>query len=296
MVEHAVEDDLHPAAVNLLHEMGKILVGRPQVLRIRDAVDEALRVHVVHIAFLQELSPVADDFGQMRINVVVVLDIVFMIGRGDKDRVEVDHFHAQLLQIIQLLLDAFEVASPEIPDIHVFGHTVPVADLAGMPVQVSVLIRQHVIGAVAVAETVRIDLIHHGAPRPFRRPEARENAERMSLRQIPRNAQLIVIAGQGTDLDLKIVVHRLRPDRNRKLVVIKASARLRKMQMAPGRTADKVHVVHIVAGSTNPDGHIVARHRLKRFAVEASLITENRAFFKQRAHQRYVLLHSCFIL
>ena len=40
---------------------------------------------------------------------LIILYIVFMAGRGNKDRIQVDGVHAQVLQIIQLSDDAGDV-------------------------------------------------------------------------------------------------------------------------------------------------------------------------------------------
>ena len=48
---------------------------------------------------------------KMGINIVIVLNIILMVGRRHKQRIEIDHIHAQFLQIIHLIKNALQIAA-----------------------------------------------------------------------------------------------------------------------------------------------------------------------------------------
>ena len=52
-------------------------------------------------------------FAEKGIHVVIVVGVVTMIGRGGKDRREVESGYAQLLQVVEVLCDPQEVAALE---------------------------------------------------------------------------------------------------------------------------------------------------------------------------------------
>ena len=66
------------------------------------------------------------DLSIVRIYVIVVLNIIFMIGRRDKERVKVNHFNAQILKVIQLIQNSLKIAAIEVTDIHVMRISLPV--------------------------------------------------------------------------------------------------------------------------------------------------------------------------
>ena len=108
---------------------------------------------------------------------IIILRIIFMVGRGDKQRVEIDHFDSEILQIIQLLSYALQIAAVEIADIHRGRPLIPVLYVMHMAPDVGVFIVEYIILLIAPAETVRIDLIHDRALCPVGCGESRTDPE-----------------------------------------------------------------------------------------------------------------------
>ena len=75
---------------------------------------------------------------------IVILNIVLVIGRRDKNRIQVQDLHAQILQIVELLPDPFQIAAVKIPHIHRLGRCVPVRDLVRIFIQVHILPGLHI--------------------------------------------------------------------------------------------------------------------------------------------------------
>ena len=177
VVEHAVQDDAHAAAVKFLAEGGEERVALFQVFHAGDAADILRRVAVMLFPGLHDMIHIVGDDAEMRINMLVILAVVFVAGRGDKDRVQVEDLNPQVLKIIQLVQDALQVAAVEGADVGIRGGRVPVGNMLGMADGVIIFIVHHVVGGVAVAEAVRKDLVLDGTLSPARHMEAGNEAE-----------------------------------------------------------------------------------------------------------------------
>ena len=100
---------------------------------------------------------------------IIVLNVIFMARRRNKDRIEIDGVNPQVLQVVQLIDHPLQVPSIEFSKIRKrVRHAVPVVHPSHMSPAIGVFITQYVTGGISVAETVHQDLIHHGALRPIR--------------------------------------------------------------------------------------------------------------------------------
>ena len=81
MIEHAVQDHTDPALVGLLYEQGKERIAGLEIFFGADTGDVAGGMPVVRIPRREQIAAVRDDPSQMRIDVGVILRIVFMSGR-----------------------------------------------------------------------------------------------------------------------------------------------------------------------------------------------------------------------
>ena len=105
-----------------------------------------------------------------------------MIGRRDKDRIQIEDLHTQVAQVVQLVNDALQVSAVEVSYIHGLGQAVPFVHGVHMAVDIAVFIRFHVVGGISVAEAVDKDLVHDGAFGPVRCGKTGENPERVVSR------------------------------------------------------------------------------------------------------------------
>ena len=184
MVVHAIHDEMHAA---LLHLRGK----------------------------LREIVKIAEE----RIDRAVVTRIVVMVRRRRVDRVQIDRRDAKLLQIVELLRDAGEIAAEEIV-------AIPLVTVRRAGVRVrrqrrpgAVLHRLRaacrrariVVRLVAVEETIREDLAADSFLRPIRRLIALLEASDLEILrarelELARAARLRIVA-----VLLRIVEHELIP-------------------------------------------------------------------------------------
>ena len=141
----------------------------------------------------------------MRINVLVILAVVFVAGGRNEDRIEVQDPDAEFLQIIQLINDALDIAAVEAAEIGIGGKRIPGGGMLGMADGVVVLIVHDVVGGIAVAEPVGKDLILYGPFGPCGHMEAGNEAEgidRIEIRAvIIHNPGPHLVIGNGDALD-----------------------------------------------------------------------------------------------
>ena len=138
----------------------------------KHAVEHNADAH--RLRFLAELAQLL-FIAEHRVDLHIVARVVFMVGSRGKDRVEVDHAHAHILQIGQLLADALKVAAEEVVREVIAvvryvqpRHLVPVFMALDLFIHVILGVHQRV-RALAMEETVHHDLIHHAVVHPFRR-------------------------------------------------------------------------------------------------------------------------------
>ena len=127
---------------------------------------------VAHAVLIQP----AAQFGQglipakMRVDVLVIHYIVFMVGKGGEDRVQVEGIDAQVSQVIQMLGDARQIAAVK-NDTGVLILRRGAAPGQGLRTLTAVLIifRARVVGGVAIGKAVREDLVKNALLHPGRR-------------------------------------------------------------------------------------------------------------------------------
>ena len=105
----------------------------------------------------------------MRIYVVIILDIILVIGRGDKQRIKVDDFHAKFFEIIHLFEYTREISAVELIHAEVFRAFFPGLHFFARHTDIKILIVHHVIGRIRIVEAIDEDLIHDRAFCPVRR-------------------------------------------------------------------------------------------------------------------------------
>ena len=146
MIEHPIQYDLHPSFVDLLYYMGEKCVACFQIRFSGSTNLIFCRLTVIRTALRQNISSVFHDLRQMGINVIIVLNIVFVIGRGHKQRIKVDHFHSKLFQIIQFIQHPLQIAPIKLPDRHRLRRLlVPVFDLLRSGAEIIVFSCYHVV-------------------------------------------------------------------------------------------------------------------------------------------------------
>ena len=190
VVEDTVQDNLHSPAVEFLAERGEEVIALFQVFLTGDAADIFRRISVMLFPGLHNMIHIIGNYTEVGIDMLIVLTIVFMAGGGNKDRVEIKDLDPQILQIIQLIQNALEIAAVEAADIRIARQGIPVIDVLGVAYGVIVFIVHYIVGWISVAEAIREDLVLNGALGPVRDVESGNEAESIG-RVVIRDMMLI---------------------------------------------------------------------------------------------------------
>ena len=274
VVENAVQNHLHAALMRLLHQVDKQFIARLQVRLVRHTVNIPRCPRIVLVARPEQIAFVGDNLSEMRINIVIILNIILMVRRRNKHRIQINDLHTEILQIIHLVNDALQIAAVEIADIHLLREAVPVIHLVDLLTDVAVLSRQHIVGRISVAEAVHKNLIHDSALCPVRRPKSRGDGKAVVFLQVSRYTSLIIEATDLSCTDLKIITEDLLRHFHLHCIIIKTAFRFLIIhQQLPG-PADQENTVHVIQTSPEPDRHGLPRHGLHRLHIIGRLIAE----------------------
>ena len=181
---------------------------------------------IVHRVYCHRLTAIFDDHAIMRIDVVIILTVVLVIGRRNKQRIEIDHFNSQILQIIQLVPHALKITAVEAAHIHGRRIGAPVGYLMYRTPNIDILTFRHIVALVTVAEAVHKDLVHDRALCPLRRMKSRRNTKCIAALNIHSCAQTVKIADCAALHHLEIIALRLTVRLHAILVIVKQAVRI----------------------------------------------------------------------
>ena len=144
-------------------ETRKIGITCIEIVDRSDTFDVARSIPVVFFPVLHRMFHIVFYHGEMRINMVVILYIIFVAGGRNEQWIEIDHFNAEVLQIVQLLADALQIPSVKHAYICLSNGIIPQLGMECVPLHIVILIVLYVVVRIAVAKTVCQDLILHSA-------------------------------------------------------------------------------------------------------------------------------------
>ena len=97
VVEDTINDHLHAPAVYLIHKLGEKCIAGLQIFPSSRTQLILGRFRIVLGLGIRQLSAVLHDFSVMRVDMVIILGVILVVGRGYEHRVKIQHFHAQVL-------------------------------------------------------------------------------------------------------------------------------------------------------------------------------------------------------
>ena len=103
VIEYSVQNNLHASSVRFFHYFRKKSIACLQIILIGYSVYISCGKTVLMLIVSKQLSFVMNDPAEMRINIVIILNIILMIGRRDKQRIKIYDIHTKILQIIHLI-------------------------------------------------------------------------------------------------------------------------------------------------------------------------------------------------
>ena len=205
MIKHTIQNDLHATLMSLRHHLCKKLIAGFEIFLIGHAVNISGCFTILLLIGTQKLSLVMDNFSNMRINVVIILNIIFVIGRRNKQGIKINNINAKILQIIHLIKYTLQITSVKFTDPHAGRMLVPVLYADGFVPDILIFICQDIIRRIAIIEAIHVDLVHYRSLSPFRRLKARNNPEKERFLRVLGNSARIIDTINPSDLHLKII-------------------------------------------------------------------------------------------
>ena len=119
MIKHTIQNDLHATLMSLRHHLCKKLIAGFEIFLIGHAVNISGCFTILPLIVDARSSPSSlDNFSNMRINVVIILNIIFVIGRRNKQGIKINNINAQILQIIHLVKNTLQITAVKFTDPH----------------------------------------------------------------------------------------------------------------------------------------------------------------------------------
>ena len=290
MVENAVHNHAQPPPVGFLHQPDKKPVAGFQVLPARHAADIPGGKTVFLLPLLKKLPLVHNNFAKVGVNIIIVLNVILMVRGRDKQRVKINNIHPQILQVIQLVNHPLQVAPVKFPYIHLRRIALPILHPVNRLVNIQVFARQHVIGRVAVTESVHINLIHDGSLRPIWRLKAGNNDKIIVFVYFLHQAPGVIIARQPPRCHLEIVCRLFVLQLKLKSVIVKMLCHLNLVHDMLFAFIHQEHPVHIMLRRAEPNRNLIKGIRLRGSDILLRGVGVQCPPVKDGAHLRYIPL------
>ncbi len=197
-----------------------------------------------------------------------------MIGRRYKDRVEIEHFHPEILQIRELIQNTLQVSAVKSGHVIGFRQTVPVLHTLRMASGICIFIGQYIICPVTVAETVREYLIHHCAVGPAWHIKRRIHIEFTPVAAHIAETKLIKHAHAVVPSNLKMVAHTCIMAENMGYIIIEKG--VGKIKLHPDKLRIRSEIIAAVGvfDRTEPDFGVPPIFCLFKRAVKRCSVRE----------------------
>ena len=150
------------------------------------------------------LAVVGDD-GEVRVYIVVVLSVVFVIGRRYKERVEVDALYAERGEVRNFLFDALQIAAVKVADVEAVRNFVPVVYRPDVTARIVIFIVGNVVAGIAVSEPVGKNLVEHPALSPVGHVETGNERKIIFFLIVCNGAEAVVVDEVVVIGNLKII-------------------------------------------------------------------------------------------
>ena len=192
VIEYSVKDHPHAPCVHLLHQFCKQAVACLQIPNVPCPILIFCRSGIVLFSFWKNLSSVVCNHAVMRVDVVIILNIILVIRRGNKQWIEIDDFNSKLFQIVQFIQNSLQISSMKSADIHCRRKFIPVFDFTDRLSDINVFSILHIVRWVSITEAIYKNLIHYSAFCPCRCGKSGHDPEIVILHRMFRYATSMI--------------------------------------------------------------------------------------------------------
>ena len=210
----------------------------------------------------------------MGIDVLVILGVVLVTGRGQKDGVEVDCLHPKRFQVIQLVDHSLQVSSVELPEAVGGGGLIPVLHAHNRTAVIFKFAGQHIVGRVPVTEPVNKNLVHHRAARPCGRVKTGYDVPEICRPDGIADAAPGVAVTASARNDLKVIAERTYSDLKLDCIVVKKGVRVGLPHVQVALLCHEKTGLYLLPADTQPDRNLVVEVRFAWTYIVFSCIAE----------------------
>ncbi len=290
MVEHSIQNYPHPTFMRLIHKPGKQRIACLKVPMIGNTFDVPGRLRIVRLPRGKQSAPIFLNHAVMRIYIIIILNIIFMVRRRDKQRIEIQHFNPQFLQIVQFLDDSRQISAVKFAYAKVCRALFPLLYPLAIYLDIVILICQHIIRHVPIAETIHQNLVHDGSFRPSGRGKSWHYHKIVFMPDFRRHPHPVIKTMQHARDSFKIVMVWLLPKLHLCLVIIKRPLCLLFSHGNLFFAIAQPYNIHIILRGSEPYGNHFIYIRLRRVPVIFRPIGKHRVLAQQRPHVHHILL------
>ena len=222
MIEHSVQNNTNVSLMCLLTQLCEQLVAGFQIPETGNTADITAGIPVVMSTLTQQFSFILQDHTIMRINIIVILNIILVIGRRYKQRIEINGINTQALDIIQLIHNPLKIPAVKTPHIQSQRVIRPVSRTGGRnSIHIQIFSVQYIIGRISVAETIHKNLIENGTLCPSRYMHTRAQHKTIAALCLLSNPKLVVTNLLFPFFHNKIIPERILSHRHTDFIKIK---------------------------------------------------------------------------
>ena len=106
VIENAVYYNFHPALMGLFYKLCKQKIACIKIFDISNSVYELCCFPIISNIFFQSIAPIFYNFTKMRINIIIILNIIFVVRRRYKHWVKINNLNSKILKIIEFIPDS----------------------------------------------------------------------------------------------------------------------------------------------------------------------------------------------
>ena len=223
MVKHTIQDYFHASLMDFLHKLCKQFITCLQIPLIGHTLNKFPGMGILAVPLIQKaIIHILHDLAVMGIHILIILNIVLVITWRNKNRVQINNIHSQILQIIQFIHNSLQVTAIKLPHPHYCRNFSPVSYPGSHIANIKIFTILHIIRRIPIAEAIHKNLVHNSTLRPLGCIIIRINLKLQTLLRVHGNTLIIIITGHPSVCDLKMVTDNLLSHNNRSLIIIKS--------------------------------------------------------------------------
>ena len=242
----------------LLHQMCKKFIAGIKIHFLGYSGNILLCLRIGLFSSRKHFSLIIYNFSNMWVNIVIILYVIFVIGRRHKQRIKVNHLNPELFEIIHFIQHALKVTTIKFPHTHGCRIFIPVLYFFCISLNIYILICKYIVCFITIIKTVCINLIHDSTLCPVRSGKSRNQRKLIIHAGLIRCAKLAIIAILKFIYYLKIILNCLFSKAIHRLIIIKHFCSFHQCHINPFSTDTQIHTICICLCRSETNFHFIS--------------------------------------